>query len=169
MVWGNGRGPIPSVTPTLIEATCQKWSRCGSISSSKHFSTVRQDHAILLYALVKWFNLNVGKIVEQSILDYHENNFSGNTPYPALITLLCIKGGVTFNEMKEKFPRSSPLTLTGVLKAPVQGEEVERTRKRKRENLELQGEAVPTIEEKLETEEMRVLRLPRATSALPYG
>ena len=57
---------------------------------SKHVSTVRQDRAILLYALVKGFNLNVGKIVEQSILDYLENNFSRNIPYPALITLMCI-------------------------------------------------------------------------------
>ena len=59
----------------------------------KHVSTMRQECAILLYALVKGFNLNVGKIVEQSILDYHENNFSGNIPHHALITLLCIKRG----------------------------------------------------------------------------
>ena len=93
------------------------------LTLSKHVSTVRQDRAILLYALVKGFNLNVGKIVEQSILDYPENNFSGNIPYPALITLLCLKECVTFSETKEKCLRSSPLTLIGVLKAPVQGEE----------------------------------------------
>ena len=62
-------------------------------------------------------------------MDYHENNFLGNIPHPTLITLLCIKGGVTFNETKEKCLRSSPLSLTRVLKAPVQGEEVERKRK----------------------------------------
>ena len=45
---------------------------------SKHVSIVRQDRAKLLYALVKGFGLNVGKIVEQSILDYIENNFSRN-------------------------------------------------------------------------------------------
>ena len=36
--------------------------------------------------------LNVRKIVKQSILDYAENNFSGNIPHLALINLLCIKG-----------------------------------------------------------------------------
>ena len=123
------------------------------LTPSKHVSTVRQDHAILLYALVKGFNFNVGKIVEQSILDYPENNFSGNIPHPGLITLLCIKGGVTFNETKEKCPRSSLLTLIGVLKAPGQGEEVKRTRKRKRATSILQGEAVPAAKERLETEE----------------
>ena len=38
---------------------------------SKHVSILRQDRAKLLYALV-------GKRVEQSILDYIENNFSRN-------------------------------------------------------------------------------------------
>ena len=74
--------------------------------------------AILLYALVKGCCLNVGKIVEQSILDYTKNCFSGNIPHLALITLLCIKGGVTFSKTEEKCPRASPLTLTRVLKTP---------------------------------------------------
>ena len=81
-------------------------------------STVRQDRVILLYALVKGCCLNVGKIVEQSIMDYTENNFLRNIPHLALITLLCIKGGVAFNETEEKCPRASPLTLIGVLKTP---------------------------------------------------
>ena len=62
------------------------------LTPSKHISTMRQDRAILLCALVKGCCLNVRKIVEQSILDYIENNFSRNIPHPALITLLCIKG-----------------------------------------------------------------------------
>ena len=86
---------------------------------------MRQDCAILLYELVKGCSLNVGKIVEQSILDYDENSFSRNIPHLSLITLLCIKGGVTFSETEEKCLRSSPLTLTKVLKTPTQGEEVE--------------------------------------------
>ena len=126
------------------------------LTPSKHVSIVRQDYAILLYALVKGWNLNVGKIVAQSILDYNENNFSGNIPHPSLITLLCIKGGggggggggwggVTFNETEEKCPRSSPLTLTGVLKTPAQGEEVERARKRKRADTYFPREAAPIV------------------------
>ena len=52
------------------------------LTPSKHVSTVRQERAILLYALVKGWNLNVGKLVEQSILDYAENSFSRNIPHP---------------------------------------------------------------------------------------
>ena len=123
------------------------------LTPSKHVSTVRQDHAILLYALVKGCCLNVGKIVKQPILDYAENNFSGNIPYPTLITLMCIKEGVTFKETEEKCPRASPLTLTEVLKTPTKGEEVERARKRKRAITELPREATLTVEKELETEE----------------
>ena len=143
--------------------------RYGSIFSTlfspplKHVSTVRQDRAKLLYALIKGCSLNVGKIVERSILDCAENNFSRNIPHLALITLLCIKGegrgggggGVTFSKTEEKYPRDSPLTLTRVLKTATQGEEVERARKRKREATELPMEATPTDKEEPETEEMR--------------
>ena len=111
------------------------------LTPSKYVSIVRQDHAILLYALVKGCCLNVRKIVEHTIMDYAENSFSGNIPHPTLITLLCIKGGVTFSETEEKCLRASPLTLTGVLKTPAQGEEVERVRKRKRATTELPREA----------------------------
>ena len=107
------------------------------LNPSKHISTVRQDHTILLYALVKGYAMNMGKIVKESILDYARGNFLGNIPHPSLITLLCIKGGVKFNEEEEeRFPKASPLTLDGVLKAPVESGEGERrekpTRKRKR-------------------------------------
>ena len=68
----------------------------------------------------------MGKLLEQSILDYYENSFSRNIPHSTLTTLLCIKGGVTFSETEEKCPRASPLTLTRVLKTLAQGEEVER-------------------------------------------
>ena len=124
------------------------------LTPSKHVSTVRQDRTILLYALVKGFRLNVGKLVEQSILDYPKNNFSGNIPHPALITLLCFKGGVTFSETKERCPRSSPLTLTGVLKALAWDEEVERARNMKKAASKLPREATPRVDEEPKTEEI---------------
>ena len=93
---------------------------------SKHVSTVRRDCALLLYALVKGFELDLGKIIKKSILDYAENNFSGNIPHPALIALLCIKGGIKVAEEEEKSPKAFPLTLTRVFKTPAEGEKGER-------------------------------------------
>ena len=80
-------------------------------------------------------------IVEESILDYAKLNFLGNITHPSLITLLCIKGGVKFNEEEdERCLNTSPLNLAGVLKAPVESEEGERrvkpTKKRKRAETE---------------------------------
>ena len=42
---------------------------------SKYVSTVRQDHILLLYALVKGFELDVKRIIKKSILNYAKNNF----------------------------------------------------------------------------------------------
>ena len=131
---------------------------------------MRQDRTILLYALVKGCSLNVGKIIKESILDYVENNLSGNIPHPSLITLLCIKGGVKFNEDEENSPKASPLTLTGVLKPPIEGEEVERIRKRKIVETEQPRESVPLVEAEAELkhEKLGFGRLYKSTSALPH-
>ena len=110
------------------------------LKPSKHVSTVRQDRTILLYALVKGYEINVRRIVKESILDYEKGKFSRNIPHSSLITLLSIKGSVKFNEEdEERCPKASPLTLARVLKAPVESEEGERrekTKKRKMEEIE---------------------------------
>ena len=67
-------------------------------------------------------------------MDYAENNFSGNIIHPALITLLCIKGGI----------KASPLTLARFLKTLVEGKEVERIRKIRRIN-EQPRKIVPVV------------------------
>ena len=57
---------------------------------SKHLSTVGKEEAILLYALLKGYKINMGKIIENSILSYIESKFKGMIPHPATITSLCI-------------------------------------------------------------------------------
>ena len=115
----------------------------------KKVSIVRRDRTLLMYALVKGFELDLGRIIKVSILDYAENNFSGNIPHPALITLLCIKGGIQVVEDEEKSLKASHLTLIGVLKTPTEGEEEERIRKRRRKE-EQYRETVPTVEAEVE-------------------
>ena len=89
------------------------------------------------------------KIIEESILDYQENKLSGNIPHPSLITLLCVKGGVKFSkEEEERCQKASPLTLVGVIKPPMESEGRERrekTRKRKRAELELPKDQAPIV------------------------
>ena len=83
---------------------------------SKHLSTVGREEATLLYALLK---INVGKIIENSILGYFESKCKGMIPHPATITSLCIQGGVKKEwGIEETYPRASPMTLTGITKGP---------------------------------------------------
>ena len=75
--------------------------------------------AVLLYAILKDYRFSVGKIIENSILSYYNGGYRGLVPYPALITRLCILGGVEgYWEEEENCPRTSPLTLTGITKGP---------------------------------------------------
>ena len=86
---------------------------------TKHLSTVREQEVILLYAVLKGYKLNVGTIIENSIMRYHEGNKRGLIPHPATITILCLKSGVKgVWEKEEEIPRTSPLLLTGVSKGP---------------------------------------------------
>ena len=61
---------------------------------TKHLSTVREKEAVKLYAILKGYKFNVGKIIENSILSYYKGGYKGLVPHPALITRLCILGGV---------------------------------------------------------------------------
>ena len=72
-----------------------------------------------LYAILKGYKFSVGKIIENSILSYYRGSYRGLVPHPALITRLCILGGVEEDwEEEETCPKVSPLTLTGITKGP---------------------------------------------------
>ena len=86
---------------------------------TKHVCTVREQEAVLLYAILKGYKLDAGAIIENSIMKYHEGNKRGLIPHPATITWLCIRAGVKGNwAEEEECPNASPLTLTGVKKGP---------------------------------------------------
>ena len=55
---------------------------------TKHVYTVREQEAIILYAILKGYKLNAGAIIENSIMRYHEGNKRGLIPHPATITRL---------------------------------------------------------------------------------
>ena len=86
---------------------------------SKHLSIVRQEESILLYAILKGYKINVGKVIENSIMSYYQSKYRGLMPHLATITRLCIQENVEGTwEEEEKCPRTSPLTLTGITRPP---------------------------------------------------
>ena len=60
------------------------------IISTKHLSTIREQEALILYALLKGYKFNVRKIIESFIRCLHKNVKRGLIPHPATITRLCI-------------------------------------------------------------------------------
>ena len=108
---------------------------------TRHLSTVREQEAIMLYAILKGYKINVGTIIENSIMRYHEGNKRGVILYPATITVLCLKAGVKgVWEAEEEVPLTSPLLLTGVSKGP-------RNQKKKGVLIETREEAPATRQE----------------------
>ena len=85
----------------------------------KYLSTIREQEAIILYALLKGYKFNAWKIIESSIKSFQKNVKRGLIPHPTMITRLCILAGVhgVWAE-EETCSKVSPLTLTGVLKGP---------------------------------------------------
>ena len=86
---------------------------------TRNLSIVREQEEIMLYAILKGYKINIGTIIENSIMRYHEGNKRGVIPHPATINVLCLKAGVKGAwEAEEEVPLTSPLLLTGVSKGP---------------------------------------------------
>ena len=119
--WGQGRGEKKIINRGDLTEEANVWFYflASVMVPTKHVCTVREQEAIILYAMLKGYKLNAGAIIENSIMRYHEGNKRGLIPHPATITRLCLRAGVKgIWEEEEECPKVSPLTLTGVSKGP---------------------------------------------------
>ena len=109
------KNPFDSISKGSLIEEAKVWFYFLSsvLTPSKHSSIVRKEEAVLLYAIIKGYKMNVGKIMERSILNYYNNKYRGLIPHLATITRLCMLGRVEGNwEEKDICPKTSPLTLT---------------------------------------------------------
>ena len=116
---GTKKTPFKSIARGDLTEEAKVWFYFISFvhMPSKHLCTVRREEAILLYSLLNGYKINVGKIIEKSILGYSERKCREMIPHQATITRLCIQGGVDEEwGTEENYPRASPLTLTYVTK-----------------------------------------------------
>ena len=119
--WGQGRGEKKIINRGDLTEEAKVWFyfMASVLVPTKHVCTVREQEAIILYAILKGYKLNAGAIIENSIMKYHEGNKRGLIPHPTTITRLCMRAGVKGTwEEEEECPMVSPLTLTGVSKGP---------------------------------------------------
>ena len=72
-----------------------------------------------MYSILKGYKFNVGKIIENSISSYYRGGYRGLVPHPTLITKLYILRSVEEDwKEEETCPKTSPLTLIGIIKGP---------------------------------------------------
>ena len=118
---GTKKTPFKSIAIGDLTKEAKVWFYFIStvLMPSKNISTVRREEAVLLYALLKGYKINVVKIIEKSILGSSKRKCRGMIPHSATITRLCIQGGVDKEwATEETYPRASPLTLIGITKGP---------------------------------------------------
>ena len=119
--WGQRKGEQKTINRGDLTEEAKVWFYflASIMVPTKHVCTVREQEAIILYAMLKGYKINAGAVIENSIMRYHEGNKRGLIPYPATITRLCLRAGVKGTwEEEEECPKVSPLTLTGVSKGP---------------------------------------------------
>ena len=63
---------------------------CSVIVPTKHLCSLREQEAIILYAFLKGYKMNIGILIEESIRGYHHSNKRGLIPHPTTITRLCL-------------------------------------------------------------------------------
>ena len=79
------------------------------ILPTKHLYLVREQEAIILYALLKAYKMNVGCLIEGSIRGYHLSNKRGLIPHPTTINRLCILAEMRGSwDEEETCPKASP-------------------------------------------------------------
>ena len=123
---------------------------CSVIVPTRHLCIVREQEAILLYAFLKGYKINIGMLIEESIKGYHHNNKRGLIPHPATITRLCFQAGVKGNwEEEERCPWVPSLTLTGVTRG-LKG-------KRQKEVMVLEEEKEQEIDTETNRREVKVM------------
>ena len=90
------KNPHESITRGTLTEQAKAWFYflCSIILPSKHLCIVREKEAVLLYAILKGYKFSVGKIIENLILSYYRGGYKGLIPQVALITRLCVLGGV---------------------------------------------------------------------------
>ena len=77
-----------------VEAKVWFYFICSVIIPTKHLCSVKDHVAMILYALLKGYKMNVGGLIEGSIRGYYLSNKRGLIPHIAPITRLCILAGV---------------------------------------------------------------------------
>ena len=103
--------PMIALTPMA-----KVWNNflCVKIKPSLHPSTVTKDKTILLYAMIKGFQFDIGTVIECGLIESTHERCTGALIHPSLITELCRSVGVPMLDSKEQVEQRLPIPLSRV-------------------------------------------------------
>ena len=87
---------------------------CVKIKPSLHLSTVTKDKTILLYAMTKGFQFDIGIVFEWGLIESTHGCCIGALIHPSLITELCRSIGVPMLDSEEQVQQCLPIPLPRV-------------------------------------------------------
>ena len=84
---------------------------CVKIKPSLHLNTVTKDRTILLYAMIKGLQFDIGTVIELGLIESTHGRCTGALIHPSLITQLCRAARVSIFDSKEKVQQRIPIPL----------------------------------------------------------
>ena len=84
------------------------------IKPSLHLSTVTKDKTILLYAMTKGLQFDIGMVIERGLIETTHGRCTGALIHPSLITRLCRSAGVQMLDFEEQVQQRLPILLPRV-------------------------------------------------------
>ena len=87
----SSTGEFTTFPMTALTLVAKVWYNVLSveIKPSLHLSTVTKDKMILLYAMAKGFQFDIGTVIERGLIESTHGRCTGALIHPSLITELC--------------------------------------------------------------------------------
>ena len=84
------------------------------IKPSLHHRTMTKDKTILLYAMTKGLQFDIGTVIKRGLIKSTHGRYTGTLIHPSLITELCRSAGVQMLDSKEKVQQCLTIPLPRV-------------------------------------------------------
>ena len=98
------KGEFTTFPMTALTPMAKVWYNflCVKIIPSLHLSTMTKDKMILLYAMTKGFQFDIGTVIERGLIESTHGCCTGAFIHPSLIIELCRSAGVPMLDFEEQ-------------------------------------------------------------------
>ena len=109
-------GEFTTFLMTELKPVAKVWYNflCVKIKPSLHLSTMTKDKTILLYAMIKGFQFDIGMVIERGLIESTHGRCTGGLIHPSLIIELCRSARVLMLDSEEQVQQRLPIPLPRV-------------------------------------------------------